>query len=108
VAPTKLLRRVHTERRTAKTAKITLAGENTCQMDVSADLGQSHVLTYQTNSLSESRGESKEDVHGWVKPSRPPVVTSSGLIYLDLLLKDGENGTGSVERLELGNERVCT
>ena len=60
--------------------------------------------TYQANTLSESRRESKEDVHGWAKPSRPPVVASSGLVQLNLLLEDGEDGTGSKARLELSDE----
>ena len=46
VARTELLRRLHTDSRTPKPAKITLADGNTCQMDVSADLRQSHVLTH--------------------------------------------------------------
>ena len=44
---------------------------------------------------SESRGESKEDVCGWIKPLCPSFITTLGLIKpYDLLLKDGENVAG--------------
>jgi hypothetical protein len=46
----KLLRGVHTERRTANPIKITFAGENTCQMNMRGpervDLRQIHVLKH--------------------------------------------------------------
>jgi len=63
---------------------------------------------HQADTLSKSPRECIEDVHYRIKPSRPSFVTSSGLILsLKLLLKDGENGTGRVARLELGDEGMC-
>jgi hypothetical protein len=51
---------------------------------------------------SESRGESKEDVCGWIKPLGPSFITTLGLIRpYDLLLKDGENVAGRVAGPEL-------
>jgi hypothetical protein len=63
---------------------------------------------YQANTLPKSLRESKEDVHGRIKPSCPPFIGSSGLIQpLELLLKNSKNGTGRVAKLELGDEGVC-
>ena len=51
---------------------------------------------------------SVEDVYGWDKPSCPAFVSDLGLIQaLDLLLKDCENITGRIARLELGSEGMC-
>jgi hypothetical protein len=57
--PTKVLRRVHTERRTPNPIKITFAGENTCQINERVDLAQVHglKLTELTPSPSISEKE---------------------------------------------------
>jgi hypothetical protein len=42
----KLFRKIHTERRTPTPVNITLAGENTCQVNMVSDLRQVHVLKH--------------------------------------------------------------
>jgi hypothetical protein len=65
--PTKVVRRVHTERRTPNPIKITLAGENTCQINETVDLGQvSCSEAYRANAFSECLRERKKDVHSCV------------------------------------------
>ena len=54
---TKVLRRVHTERRVANPIKITFAGENICQINVSVDLGQVHVPKHTEPTPSPSVSE---------------------------------------------------
>src|SRR6266849_8985354 len=54
---TKVLRRVHTERRTPNPMKITFAGENTCQINERVDLGQVHVLKHTELTPSPSVSE---------------------------------------------------
>ena len=47
-------------------------------------------------------------IYGWDKPSCPAFVGTLGLIRaLDLLLKDSENITWRIARLELGGEGKC-
>jgi hypothetical protein len=55
--------------------------------------------------LSEGQGERIKDIHYWVESFCPPAIAAPGLIeFLDLLVKDGENGARRVARLKLGSE----
>jgi hypothetical protein len=63
--------------------------------------------TYHASTRFKNRRESLQNVHGWIKPFKPPFIASPGLIQsLDLLLKDSDNGTGRVTSLEPGGERM--
>jgi hypothetical protein len=100
---TKLLR-IRAERRTPIPAKTTVAGENACPINMSRSRISACRWTYQANCAS-CLGESKKDVNGWIKPFRPSIVTTPGLIQpLDLLLKDSKNIAGRFAVLELGGE----
>ena len=61
----RIIRNIHTERRTPTPTNTTLAGENICRMRMRYQTS-SRYKTYQANTLSKSRGESKENVHCWV------------------------------------------
>jgi hypothetical protein len=48
-----------------------------------------------------------KDLHSWIQPPRPPLISALRMIeLLDLLLKDVENATRRVAVLELGSEWV--
>ena len=55
--------------------------------------------TYQANTLSKSFGKGLQDSHGWVEPSRQPIIVC--LESLELLMNEGENGAGRGTVLEL-------
>jgi hypothetical protein len=53
---------------------------------------------YQANTLSKSSRKDVQDSHGWIEPFCEPIVVS--LESLDLLMNEGENGTGRGTGLE--------
>jgi hypothetical protein len=55
--------------------------------------------TYQANTLSKSFRKGLQDSHGWVEPSRQPIIVC--LESLELLMNEGENGAGRGTVLEL-------
>ena len=58
---------------------------------------------YHTNAVAEGGGECEQHINGGIQPLCPFIVGTLRLIKcLYLGSKDGENGTGSVARLELG------
>ena len=57
---------------------------------------------YQANTLSKSFGKGVQDSHGWVQPSCQLVIVS--LESLDMLMNEGENGTGGGTILELDSK----
>jgi hypothetical protein len=70
MAHTKLLRRIHTERRTPIPENITVAGENACQMSMSVQISDKiSPEAYQANARSDCGRKSVEYVDGRIKPS---------------------------------------
>jgi hypothetical protein len=70
MAPTKTIRRIRTVRRTPIPENITVAGENTCQMNMSVHVSDKFSPeVYQTSARSECGRKSIEDVDGGIKPS---------------------------------------
>jgi hypothetical protein len=70
MANRKLLRRIHTERRTPIPENITAAGENTCQMNMRVHISDEFSPeAYQTNARSKRGRKIIEDVDCWIKPS---------------------------------------
>jgi hypothetical protein len=57
---------------------------------------------YQANTLSKSFRKSVQDSHGWVKPFCQLIVISPK--SLDLLMNEGEDGTGRGTVLELDDK----
>jgi hypothetical protein len=104
-----LFRRVQTNKRTPIPAKTTLAGENTCQVNMRVQNSDEFTCrTYQTNALSKGRGEGVKDIHSRVEPFCESILASSRVIELmDLLVKDSENGARRVACLQLGGEWMC-
>ena len=59
-------------------AKITVAGENACQIDMRLHISDKRIL-YQANG-SKCLGEGKEDIDGGVEPICPSFVGTPRLI----------------------------
>ena len=58
--------------------------------------------TYQANTFSKSFGKDVQDSHGWIEPFCQSIVVS--LEPPDLLVDEGENGTGRGTVLELSDK----
>ena len=107
IAYGKLLR-ILTERRMPNPAKMTFAGGNACNINMSMRTptricGE----TYQASTRFKNRGEGLQDIHSWVKQFGPSFIAIRGLFKsLDLLLKDGDNSIGGVTGLEPGHEKM--
>jgi hypothetical protein len=78
--PSKVNKKIHTERRMPTPAKMTLEGENTCHVNMREDLRQSVPETYQANTCSDNVGEGIQDVDGRIKPFRPSFIGIPGPI----------------------------
>ena len=104
---TKVLRKVHTERRTVNPITITFAGGNTCQINKyeRVDLGQSSCSeAYRADTFSECLWEGMNNVHRWVQPLH---IAALRLIeLLDLLLKRSENTASRIAGFETVGEWV--
>ena len=80
-----MLSSIDTERRTPIPAKISVAGENACKINIKAQISNKR-MSYQANS-SNCLGERKKDIDGGIEPLCPSSVGAPGLIQpLDLLL----------------------
>ena len=71
------LSRIHTERRTPIPAKITVAGENACEIDIIVQISDKR-MSYQANS-SDCLGKCKKDVDGRIEPLCPSFIGTPGL-----------------------------
>ena len=102
---TKVLRRVHTERRTPNPIKITFAGENTCRTNMRGYISDKFCSeAYRADTFSECLREGMKDVHSWVEPLR--VVGLRLIELLDKLLKHGENAASRITSFKPVGERV--
>ena len=80
-----MLPNIHTERKTPIPAKITVAGENACQINIRVQISDRR-MSYQANS-SDCLGESKKDIDGGIEPLCPSFIAAPGSVQpLDLLL----------------------
>ena len=97
---------IRTERRIPTPAKMTFAGKNTWKISMRySSQSNSHLKTYQTNTLAKCLRECIQDIHGWIEPFCQPFIAASRPVeVLDLLLKDGENGGWRVAGLKLSGE----
>jgi hypothetical protein len=66
--------RIHTEMRTSIPAKITVAGENVCQINMSVHVSDNH-MSYQVNSSSYIR-ERKKGFYNWIEVEIEPLGQS--------------------------------
>ena len=101
---TKVLRAVHTERRTMNPIKITFASENTFkQISECTSQMSSCPESYQADT-SQCLQEDKKNIYSWIQPLG---IAALRLIeLLDLLLKDGEDGGRQIAGLEPVSEWV--
>ena len=104
-----LLRKIHTERRTPTPANTTLAGENTCQINMRVQI---------SDQVRLMRHTIQQRLQAAWKEQRERSLLDLAIVSIDhcyfvidlvpgFVLKNGENGVGSVARLELDGERVC-
>lgn len=103
---------IRTDNRTLMPAKMTSAGENTCEKGSCqrveiAKTHKKHGDTHDTNALAESRRKCVKDVDGRDEPLRKSVVVVAaamgfGLELRDLFSKNGEYGIGRVAGLKSG------
>jgi hypothetical protein len=79
--PCEVNKDIHTERRIPTPAKMTLAGENTCHVNMRKQISERACRqTYQANARSKNVRESIHDVDGRIKPFCPSFVGTPGLI----------------------------
>ena len=66
------------------------------------------MATYHTDTPRNSGRKRVEDVHRWGQPLRQSVITTARFVeFLNLILKDGEDGVGGIARLKLGRKGMC-
>ncbi len=93
-----------TKRRTPAPAKITFAGENTCDKYHKYYMSL-FIEIYQADALSKRRRKGVEDVDGRIEPLGQPLIDTSRLFkLLHLVLKDGENGGRRVAAVQSGGK----
>ena len=97
-----------TKRRIPAPAKMTLAGEKTYRIAISAcDIPNCSNDVYHSNSLAKGRRKRIEYVDRWVKPSPQPLITTTRVLKpVDLISKYGQNSCGRVTCLKLAGERM--
>lgn len=88
-------------------AKITLAGENTCEHVTSAwrtPKREKHSDIYDADALGEGSRQCVEDIDGRGEPRRKPVIATLGLGTKrgDLVSQNGKYGTWRVAELKSG------
>ena len=72
---------IHTERKTPTPAKMTLAGENTCHVNMrEQDSKKCMSEAYQADTRSNHVREGIQDVDRWIKPLRPSFIGIPRLI----------------------------
>ena len=75
---------------------------------LSESLVRSSVKTYQTDDPGNSVRKRAEDVDGWRQPLRQSGIATARFVkFLDLILKDGDDGVGRLAGLKLGCKRMC-
>ena len=78
--PSKVNKDIHTERRMPTPAKMTLAGENTCHVNMRERISDKCTRTYQANTCSNNVREGIYDVDGRIKPFCALFIGIPGLI----------------------------
>ena len=99
--------RILAERKTPIPAKITLAGENTYKIRFQR-LISSRGETYQTDSSRDGGRKRIEDVNSRAQPLGQSLIALTALLkFSNSILKESNNGSSRLARLQLGGERVC-
>lgn len=104
--------RIHTKRRTPTPARIGVASEKSCQINIKGEITiktypSPEPETYEANTPFECHREGIKDFHGGFEAACQPFVTTSRpSVHLNLLLKalKHENSIGRVAGLELSGE----